>query len=115
MATFGAGADIVFVEKIASVAFFAKAFKPMFADEVVGAVSDRMFVWAEGPQGAVAFAEGFAVGAGGGDTEAVFFAEEGGKGEGWGEEALGRCWGGRGLLLGCRRCGGHDEVKMLVM
>lgn len=78
----GAGADVVLVQEVALVAFFAEALEPVLAHEVVRAVRDGVFVWAEGAERAVAFAEGFAVGLAGGDAEAVFFSEEGGEGEG---------------------------------
>lgn len=77
----GATADVVFVQEVAAVALLAEPLQPVLADQVVRVRRRRVLVRTEGPQGAVTFAEGFAVRSGRGDAEAMFFAEEGEEGE----------------------------------
>ena len=77
--TFGSSPDIEFVQVVAVVALFAEAFEPVLADEVVE-VCDAVLVGAGVAEWAVAFAEGFADGARGIETDGVWGLEEGREG-----------------------------------
>jgi len=48
MGAFGPRADVVFVLKVALVAFLAQAFEPVLADQIVAGVGDGVFVGAGG-------------------------------------------------------------------
>ena len=48
VSAFGPGADVVFMQKVARVSFLAETLQPVFADQVICAVGDRVFVRAVG-------------------------------------------------------------------
>jgi hypothetical protein len=78
----GHAAQVVFVQELASLALFAEAAHPVFADEAVEGGLQVVLVGAGVAERAVALDEGFAEGAGGGEAETVFAGEEGREGEG---------------------------------
>jgi len=77
------------MQEFALLPFLAQSAQPMLAHEVVEAVRYLVLVGAVVAEGAVAFAEGFAVGARRVEAEAVFVFEEGREGEGVGGEGVG--------------------------